>query len=699
MNLSSHRHLDVICLIITLVTLGVTVIFMLGEHFGLTRIVSDKTADRDRLFSTRDYDASWSDKNAIHIDLNHLDQLPATSAYLLDGDLYLARGGTYVLQGELADRQIIVDANANKIQLVLDGVTLTHHTLAPVVVRSADKVFLTLPDDADNHIIAYNLITPEASASGADAAIYSKSDLTLNGAGRIDVTAVNGHGIKSTDDLVVTGGAITVNASHSALLGKDSVRIADGNFNLTGSDGIKANRTDRLDKGYVTIAGGYFDLRVAQDGIQAETDLHISGGHFDITTGGGSSQAPIRQEEFGFGGGMGGPPTGDFDEFLDKLSSRLPPLTFDGAELPADLGVPPDRAMRQPTSDTTDTVADTTSRKCLKSGRHFTISGGYFQLDCYDDALHSNGDLSLSGGELTLSSGDDTLHADQTVTLDGADLTVLTSYEGIEGQNIYVLSGHYDVTSQDDGFNASDGSGTEFFGFTGPDFGPQSRGRQATPSDTLALNRQPPDANTVPPASATPEVDLPILRISGGTVRVHAAGDGLDSNGHLLITGGDIIVDGPSNNGNSALDSGSESGGELTISGGTILALGAAGMAETFSANSTQPSMLVVFNQNFTAGEQLRITDSSGQQLMTYTIAKNGNALVYSSPQLQLGQTYTASVGVQNQTIIQDTVSTTVGNTGARGGGFGGIPENFSPDARQSRNFNQTNNVPTAQTP
>ncbi len=58
---------------------------------------------------------------------------------------------------------------------------------------------------------------------------------------------------------------------------------------------------------------------------------------------------------------------------------------------------------------------------------------------------------------------------------------------------------------------------------------------------------------------------------------VDAKGDGLDSNGSLCVSGGEIFVTGPSDNGNGALDY----NGDAQITGGTIVAVGMSGMAET----------------------------------------------------------------------------------------------------------------------
>ena len=177
----------------------------------------------------------------------------------------------------------------------------------------------------------------------------------------------------------------------------------------------------------------------------------------------------------------------------------------------------------------------------------------------------------------------------------------------------------------------------------------------------------------VPDRQADKQDDQPLalLQINGGQLHVSAEGDGLDSNGDLQIFGGTIIVDGPTASMNGALDSGAESGGDLVIHGGSILALGNSSMVETFSANSSQVSLLVNFPQQFVAGDQLILTHQNGQEIYRYQIQKNGQSVVFSSPELIQGQTYTLRVGNQEQTLTLNDIS----NSNSQGfGGFGRGP-------------------------
>ena len=149
--------------------------------------------------------------------------------------------GTYILSGTLNDGMIVVSAeDTDKIQLVLDNVEITSSDSAAIYVLEADKVFITTASGSENSLAnggEYVAIDD----NNIDAVIFSKSDLTLNGAGTLTINAAAGHGVVSKDDLVLTSGAYTITAASQGLSGKDSVRIANGTYTITsGKDGIHA---------------------------------------------------------------------------------------------------------------------------------------------------------------------------------------------------------------------------------------------------------------------------------------------------------------------------------------------------------------------------------------------------------------------------------------------------------------------------
>ena len=181
------------------------------------------------------------------------------------------------------------------------------------------------------------------------------------------------------------------------------------------------------------------------------------------------------------------------------------------------------------------------------------------------------------------------------------------------------------MISYDDGFNANGGADS----FGGPGGGPGgSRGAQSNSQEAAEETAQ----------------DTPNLIINGGNIYVNAVGDGLDSNGNIMVTGGYTVVDGPTSSFNGPLDGGTENGGEILITGGTVFAGGASGMAETFDASSEQCSFLITFPGTYQKGMEILITAADGTELFRHTVASSGNSVVFSCPELVQGETYVLRV-------------------------------------------------------
>lgn len=282
------------------------------------------------------------------------------------------------------------------------------------------------------------------------------------------------------------------------------------------------------------------------------------------------------------------------------------------------------------------TSSDTTSAKGIKATNAITISGGTIDINGADDALHSNGDLTVSGGELTLASSDDGMHADSDLTIAGGKIDITRSYEGIEAQTITISDGDIKVRASDDGINAAGGNdSSQQGGFGGGD--PFS-------SDNSAM-----------------------ISVTGGAIYLNADGDGFDSNGAAQMSGGTLYVDGPTDSGNGALDFGSE----FVVTGGTLVAAGASGMAEKPADSSTQTTIQVELGSQ-SAGSTLTVTNSTGNEILSYSPAKAYQNVVISTPQLKQGETYTVYVNGAEVTSIETTSVVTSQGGSTMGGGMGG---------------------------
>lgn len=537
-------------------------------------------------YSDRDLAGTWDTEAATKISLNGLSMaVSGSGATASGGTLTITAAGVYVFSGTLTDGQIVVDAaNSDKVQIVLDGVSITCPDSAPIYVKQADKVFLTLADGTTNTVTdgaTYPLVDGE---DEPHAAIFSKSDLTINGAGALTVTANYNNGITSKDDLVITGGTITVTAVNDGLRGRDSVAIHDGAFviNVDQGDGIQSNNDKDSEKGWISIDGGTFDITAGNDGIQAETALQITDGTVTAKTGGGSANASIDSK------GNERPGWGKWNK------QATPTATEDGAD----------------SSDSID------SAKGIKAGTAIYVTGGNIDIDSSDDSVHANGDVIISAGTVTLASGDDGIHADSSIVVDGGTINISQSYEGLEGSTITVNGGNIHITAKDDGFNAAGGN------------------------DGSAFGGRPGEKNFIVENSSDGS-DSTFVRITGGYVVVNANGDGIDSNGSLYMDGGTVLVNGPTNNGNGPLDY----NGVAEIAGGTFVAAGSSGMAQNFSDSSSQNSLLVAYSSVQKAGTLVSLLDESGKTILIFAPAKDYQSIVISTPKLEQGKTYTLYSG------------------------------------------------------
>lgn len=477
----------------------------------------------------------------------------------------ITAAGTYSLSGSLTDGQIVVDTGDEAlVRLILNGVTLSNSTGAPLNIANAEEVLIVLADGTQNTITdSANYVFPSAEEDEPNAALFSKADLTIYGAGTLIVNGNYNDGIASKDGLVIASGTLIVTAVDDGIRGKDYLVIETGNITVTaGGDGLKADNDEDAALGYLAVQGGSVTVTAGGDALTAQTDVIINAGEFNLTTGAGSSAY----------------------------------------------------------------VDESTSAKGIKGLVSVNIAGGTFTINSADDAVHSNDHIEINGGVFNLSSGDDGMHADATLVINGGEIMVSESFEGLESAVITINAGTIHVYASDDGINVAggnDGSGTAA-GMGG--------GRGGPGQDMFAASGD------------------YYLYINGGYIFVDAAGDGLDANGAIVMTGGVVLVNGPTEQMNGALDY--DRGFQIT--GGLLVTTGSAGMLQAPDTTSSQNSVAMAFNGTLPAGTLINIQNSAGEDLLTYGSTKPYQALVFSSPDLHAGETYTVNYDGSSTGSVSD---------------------------------------------
>lgn len=331
--------------------------------------------------------------NGTAINANH------PSVTVSEGRALITAAGTYRLSGTLADGQIAIKtADKDAVRLILDGVNMSNSKGAAIAFEEVEKAVIVLADNTQNTVTdGASYVFPDSAIDEPNAAIFSKSDLTIDGGGALTVQANFNDGIASKDGLVIARGDITVNAADDGIRGKDYLVIHGGTFNITSKgDGLKADNGEDAALGYIAIDNGTIAIAAGGDAIQAQTDLLIKAGLFKLVAGGGSAVRPTEGK----------------------------------------------------------------STKGLKASAKLIVDGGEFVVDASDDAVHTNQAMTINGGQFHLASGDDAMHADVSLQINGGKVRVTQSYEAIESSVITINNGEIDVTSDDDAINVADKTGT-----------------------------------------------------------------------------------------------------------------------------------------------------------------------------------------------------------------------------------------------
>ena len=351
---------------------------VLSEEASGTTAVSTQT-DTEIAVSKRDASGEYDADGAVRLS-------PGSELTITDA-------GVYILSGVYENQMIVIEAGEeDKVQLVLENATVTNENGPAIYVKSADKVFLTAAEGTVNSIADGASYSYTDGETTPDAAVFSKEDLTINGAGSLTIRGNYKHAVVSKDDLVVTAKDLTVNAANVGLNGKDSVTVSDAAVSITaGSDGVRSENGTDAEKGFVAVQNSAVTIVSGKDGIQAETVFTAENATLSVTSGGGSNV--VR---------------GDASE----------------------------------------------SYKGVKAGVSITILGGACQIDSLDDAIHTNGSILIRDGSFTLRSRDDAIHANETVEIAGGTLNI-TAYEGIEATYILVSGGEITIQASDDGINAA----------------------------------------------------------------------------------------------------------------------------------------------------------------------------------------------------------------------------------------------------
>ena len=456
-------------------------------------------------------------------------------------------------------------------------------------IKATESV--TVSDTADITVIATGTDTTDG--SGYDGIQAGETTDAVSGNTTTETVVVAGV-------VTISGGTVNITASDDAITTSGSFIMTDGT--LTGSadgDFIKAYELADIDAGTINAAAKC-------DGIQSGKAL------VETTSG-----TTVTKSDY---------TTGDID-----ISGGNITLVTNGGH-------------------TTTVSDDADSCKGIKANTELNISGGTFDINSADDSIHSNWNVTITGGDFTLATGDDGVHADYTLTLGkdgGADedfnIDITTSYEGIEGSVIKMLSGTTYLVASDDGINAA---------------GDYQEGATLSSTD-IELTAGPggPGGNQGggtggwgPGWGSDDSSPYGMLYIKGGRCYAEANGDGVDSNGSIEMSGGIVIENGPTSGGNGVFDIGDSNGCYFRITGGTLIGAGTSDMAVTptvsgqgYAVTSGSGGMGGRPGQGSTssgsAGTPVQITTADGS--FTFVPKTSWSWIFATMPEMTSGGSYT----------------------------------------------------------
>ena len=454
-------------------------------------------------------------------------------------------------------------------------------------------------------------------AEGTENVLTDGSSYSFEGNGEsAEADEPNAALYSKTDTVFCGNGSLTVNGNYKGgIRCNDDLTIESGNITVNAANnGIRGTDSVVIEDGNIVVNAGKDGIKSTNETEEDRGYVLISGGNVTVNAGEDGIQA--ERVLTVTGGTVNVTTTGE-------VASGGNDFDFGGWG----------HMWGGNSSSSSSTSDDDATSKGIKSGSTMKLCGGEITVNSTDHCIHSAGELTIEDGVITLSSSSGKgISAHGNLQIDGGRIDILKSTEGIESKAVMTINGgEITLIASDDGLNC--GGGSDVFGFNN------------TADESGAHN----------------------MYINGGFIYINAAGDGIDSNGDLTINGGTVLVDGPTSGGDGALDCGDRNN-IITVNGGTLIAVGSRQMAENPSSASTQNSICTTVS--LSAGSTLALQDASGNNIVVFTVAKQVQHVVISSPDIKIGETYTlytevTASGDSHNGLYDNSVNVTTSGEGA----------------------------------
>ena len=419
-----------------------------------TDVKSGAKLAEDTHYSAKD--VTWDSSSEVTIDLSN--PTATDGVTVSDGVITITNAGNYKLTGTYEGQIKVEAADSDMVRLILNNATITNSTGAAINVVEADEVVIYTASGTANTVSDGSSYSDTASGS-PDAAIYSKSDLTLAGEGTLKVEGKYEEGIHTSDGLVIASGTLEVAAANTGIKGKDYVDILDGTVTVTASqDGIKATNDTDGNRGWVRLSGGTVNISAGDDGFKAERVLEISGGTLNITQANEGIEAQyinildgtvnVTSSDDGINASYSTTTTTDSttatstNQSAQNRQNSAPQVPSGSAGQASAGGQAPSGTMGQPQAGGgTFEVVDAT----------INISGGTVTVNANGDGIDSNGTATLSGGTLIVNGpftgGNASLDTNGDLLLNGTTVTAANSGDMFEAPSTNSTSGYVKISN------------------------------------------------------------------------------------------------------------------------------------------------------------------------------------------------------------------------------------------------------------
>lgn len=431
-----------------------------------TDVKSGAKLAEDTHYSAKDL--TWDSSSEVTIDLSN--PTATDGVTVSDGVITITKAGNYKLTGTYSGQIKVEAADSDMVRLILNNATITNSTGAAINVVEADEVVIYTASGTTNTVSDGSSYSDTASGS-PDAAIYSKSDLTLAGEGTLKVEGKYEEGIHTSDGLVIASGTLDVSAANTGIKGKDYVDILDGTITVTATkDGIKATNDTDGNRGWVRLSGGTVNISAGDDGFKAERVLEISGGTLNITQANEGIEAQyinildgtvnVTSSDDGINASYSTTTTTDSTS-TESASTSTTQTTqskqaaqgnaAQGGQAPAGGGQAPSGSMGSGTTGQPPAGGGMGGGTFEVVDATINITGGTVTVNANGDGIDSNGTATLSGGTLIVNGpftgGNASLDTNGDLLLNGATVTAGNSGDMFEAPATSSTSGYVKISN------------------------------------------------------------------------------------------------------------------------------------------------------------------------------------------------------------------------------------------------------------